>query len=163
VDRVVAGADKRPFSVRNGLRALAELGEWDLIGIHDGARPLVTCAELQRAMDALAADTTLDGAVPAVPSVDTVKIVDERGIVVGTPERGRLFQAQTPQVFRRQILMNAYAQTDDILAAATDDAFLVEGIGGRVILVEGSPENFKITDRTDLRHAEMVLAERRHE
>lgn len=163
VDQVVAGSAKRPFSVRNGLRALAELGEWELVGIHDGARPLVTCDVVERAVTALADNASLDGAVPAIPNVDTVKIVDERGVVVSTPDRMRLFRAQTPQIFRRQILMDAYDQSDDVVAAATDDASLVEGIGGRVVVVEGAAENFKVTDRVDLRHAETVLAERRHD
>ena len=163
VVRVVAGEQKRPFSVRNGLRALAELGTWDFVGVHDGARPLVTCDEVSRAMAALAADPSLDGVVPAVPSVDTIKMVDEQGIIVDTPHRAQLFRAQTPQIFRWPALMDAYAQADEVLAEATDDASLVEGRGGRVAVVEGSPENFKITDRLDLRHAERILAERRHD
>ncbi len=163
VARVVAGDSKRPFSVRNGLRALMDLGDWDLVGVHDGARPLVTCAEVRRALDALEADPSLDGVVPAVPSVDTIKIVDDQGVVQSTPHRARLFRAQTPQIFRWQVLMDAYGQADEVVAEATDDASLVEGRGGRVALVEGSPQNFKITDRLDLRHAEGILAERRHE
>ena len=161
VGRVVAGEEKRPFSVRNGVRALAAMGTWDLVGVHDGARPLVTCEEVRRAVDALAADPTLDGAVPAIPSVDTIKIVDADGLIVETPHRARLFRAQTPQIFRFQALLDAYEQPDDIIAAATDDASLVEERGGRVLVVEGSPENFKITDRLDLGHAEDILAGRR--
>jgi 2-C-methyl-D-erythritol 4-phosphate cytidylyltransferase len=163
VMRVVAGEKKRPFSVRNGLRALVELGSWDFVGVHDGARPLVTCDEVSRAVAALAADPSLDGVVPALPSVDTIKIVDERGVIVSTPHRAGLFRAQTPQIFRSQALMDAYAQADEVVAEATDDASLVEGRGGRVAVVQGSPENFKITDRLDLRHAERILAERRHD
>jgi len=158
---VAPGGDKRPLSVRNGLRALAERGTWDLVGIHDGARPLVTCDETRRAIEALVADPGLDGTVLAIPSTDTVKIVDEQGLIKGTPDRRYLWRAQTPQVFRWQVLMDAYAQPEAILLESTDDASLVEARGGRVAVVEGSSENFKITDRLDLRHAEHILAERR--
>jgi 2-C-methyl-D-erythritol 4-phosphate cytidylyltransferase len=159
--KVVAGGEKRPMSVRNGLLALAEVGRWDLVGIHDGARPLVTCAEIARAIEALAADESLDGAVLGIPSVDTIKIVDESGLVLSTPDRRSLRRAQTPQIFRWDALMRAYADADDELEGVTDDASLVEAKGGRVKIVEGSPENLKITDRVDLQHAEQILAGRR--
>lgn len=161
VVRVTAGGDERPLSVRNGLQALAETGTWDLVGVHDGARPLVTCVEIGRAIDALAADPTLDGAVLAMPSLDTVKIVDDDGLIKSTLDRRHLWRAQTPQIFRWQVLMDAYAQSEEALLGATDDASLVEARGGRVAVVEGSPENFKVTDRVDLRLAEQILAERR--
>lgn len=161
VSGVVGGGEKRPISVRNGLQALAEIGTWDLVGVHDGARPLVTCQDIERVVNALVADASLDGAILGIPSVDTIKIVGEQGIVQGTPARSQLWRAQTPQIFRWRALMDAYAQPEEILLEATDDASLVEGRGGRVAMVEGSPENFKITDRLDLRHAEQILAERR--
>ena len=161
VVRVTAGGEERSISVRNGLRALRESGAWDLVGVHDGARPLVTCGEIARAIGALAVDPTLDGAVLATPSTDTVKIVDDAGLIKSTPERRYLWRAQTPQIFRSQVLMDAYAQSGDALLRATDDASLVEARGGRVAVVEGSPENFKITLGVDLRHAEHILAERR--
>jgi 2-C-methyl-D-erythritol 4-phosphate cytidylyltransferase len=158
---VTPGGDERALSVKNGLRALVEAGSWDLLGVHDGARPLVTCDAIARAVSALAADPTLDGAVPAVPSIDTVKIVDDDGLIRSTPDRRSLWRAQTPQVFRREVLMEAYSVPDEELTDATDDAALVEARGGRVVVVRGAPENFKITDRVDLRLAEQILAERR--
>ena len=159
--QVAAGGEERPLSVRNGLLALAEAGTWDLVGVHDGARPLVTCAEISRAVEALEADPTLDGVVSAIPSTDTVKIVDDDLLVRSTPDRRHLWRAQTPQIFRWRVLMDAYGRPDAALLGATDDASLVEARGGRVAVVEGSPENFKVTDRVDLRHAEQILAERR--
>ncbi|OFV83356.1 MAG: 2-C-methyl-D-erythritol 4-phosphate cytidylyltransferase [Acidobacteria bacterium RBG_16_64_8] len=159
--RVTAGGDERALSVRNGLQAISEAGTWDLIGVHDGARPLITCAEISRSLDALAADPTLDGVVSAIPSSDTLKIVDDDLLVKSTPDRRYLWRAQTPQIFRWQVLMDAYAQSDEALLGATDDASLVEARGGRVAVVLGSPENFKVTDKVDLRHAEQILAERR--
>jgi 2-C-methyl-D-erythritol 4-phosphate cytidylyltransferase len=161
VVRVAPGGEKRAISVRNGLRALAEAGTWDLVGVHDAARPLVTCQEIGRAVDALTSDPTLDGVILAIPSTDTIKMVDEAGLITGTPERRSLWRAQTPQIFRWQVLMDAYAGPEEGLLAATDDASLVTEIGKRVAVVEGSSENFKITDRTDLNHAEQILAERR--
>jgi 2-C-methyl-D-erythritol 4-phosphate cytidylyltransferase len=161
IERVVAGGSKRPLSVRNGLQALARAGTWDLVGIHDGARPLITCADIGRVAEVLDYDSSLDGAVLGVPSIDTVKIVNQDGLITCTPHRRTLWQAQTPQIFRWQVLMDAYGQSDDALSAATDDASLVEARGGRVMVVEGSPENFKITNMVDLRHAEQILADRR--
>ncbi len=164
IDKVVAvtpGGAERALSVQNGLRALAELGTWDLVGVHDGARPLVTCEEVARVVDALVADSALDGAVLAIPSVDTIKSVDAQGSITGTLDRRSLWRAQTPQVFRWHALMAAYEQAEDVLLAATDDSSLVELLGGRVKVVEGSAENMKITERSDLRRAESILAERR--
>jgi 2-C-methyl-D-erythritol 4-phosphate cytidylyltransferase len=160
---VVAGGDERPLSVRNGLRALAEAGRWDLVGVHDGARPLVTCEEIRRAAATLVAEPELDGVVLAVPSTDTIKTVDAEGIITGTPDRHRLWRAQTPQIFRWQVLLDVYAQAEEVLRASTDDSSLVEERGGRVKVVEGSAENLKVTDRIDLRHAEHLLAERRQQ
>jgi len=164
VVKVTSGGDERALSVRNGLAALAEAGRWDLVGIHDGARPLVTCDDVTRTAEALAADERLAGAVLGIPSTDTIKIVDEHGVVVETPERRTIWRAQTPQVFRWEALMDAYAETpEDELLRSTDDASLVEARGGRVMMVKGSAENFKVTDRVDLRHAEQILAERRRD
>ena len=161
---VVAGGDERAFSVRNGLAALVEAGSWDLVGTHDGARPLVTCDEIARTVEALVADSGLAGAVPGVPSADTIKIVDDKGVVVATPERRTMWRAQTPQIFRWDALLDAYAETTEgELLASTDDASLVEARGGRVIMVKGSAENFKVTDRVDFRHAEQILADRRRD
>ena len=162
VVEVTAGGVERALSVRNGLAALVESGSWDLVGVHDGARPLVTCDEITRAVEALTADKRLAGAVLGIPSTDTIKMVDEDGVVVDTPERRTIWRAQTPQIFRWDALLDAYTETEqDELLRSTDDASLVEARGGRVIMVKGSAENFKITDKVDLRHAEQILAERR--
>ena len=161
---VTAGGEERALSVRNGLNALAEMGTWDLVGVHDGARPLVTCDDIARTVEALAADERLAGAVLGIPTSDTVKVVDEDGVVIATPDRRSVWRAQTPQIFRWDALMEAYAKTsEEDLVRSTDDASLVEARGGRVIMVKGSPENFKVTDRVDLRHAEQILAERRRD
>ena len=109
----------------------------------------------------LAADSSLQGAILAIPSTDTIKVADDTGVITSTPERRSLWRAQTPQIFRWQVLMDAYEASDETLVKATDDAALVETLGGRVAVVEGSPQNLKVTDRFDLRLAEQILAERR--
>jgi 2-C-methyl-D-erythritol 4-phosphate cytidylyltransferase len=164
VVKVVAGGAERAISVRNGLAALVETGSWDLVGTHDGARPLVTCEDITRTVAALATDMELAGAVLGVPSTDTIKVVDESGIVKATPDRRTIWRAQTPQIFRWEDLLDAYTETpEDELLRSTDDASLVEARGGRVVMVKGSAENFKVTDRVDLRHAEQIIAERRRD
>ena len=140
----VAGGATRSESVR---AALAAAPEAQIVIVHDAARPMVTVDLVRRCLDALEG---YDGVIAAVPVTDTVKEV-ERGEVVRTPDRGRLWAAQTPQVFRAEALRRAP------VAQATDDASLVEAIGGRVRVVEGLPENFKVTTPLDVRVAEMLL------
>lgn len=157
---VVAGGAERALSVRNGLRALAARGGADLVGTHDGARPLVSCAEICRLRERIEADGELAGAILAVPSTDTLKAVDTAGVITATPARAGLWRALTPQVFRWKSFVAAYEQADDVLVDATDDAALVEAMGGLVVVVEGSPENLKVTTPVDVRVAETLLRER---
>ena len=97
-----------------------------------------------------------------IPSTDTIKVVDENGVVIASPDRRTIWRAQTPQIFRWEAMLDAYTETtEDDLLRSTDDASLVEARGGKVLMVKGSAENFKVTDRVDLRHAEQILAERR--
>jgi len=140
----VAGGATRSESVRN---ALAAAPEASVVIVHDAARPLVTVELVRRCLEAL---DGVDGVIAAVPVTDTVKEVDA-GQVVSTPDRGRLWAAQTPQVFRADVLRRATGE-------ATDDASLVEAIGGSVRVVEASPENLKITRPLDVRVAEMLLS-----
>jgi len=140
----VAGGTTRSESVRNALDAAPEAS---VVVVHDAARPLVTVELVRRCLDALEG---FDGVIAAVPVTDTVKVVEE-GQVIRTPDRGRLWAAQTPQVFRADVLRRASGDE------ATDDAALVEAIGGRVRVVEGTPENIKVTTALDVRIAEMLL------
>ena len=144
----VIGGAERSQSVRNALAASAG----DPVIVHDAARPLVT-AEIIRAC--LAGLAGADAAIAAAPVTDTIKQGDD--LVEGTLDRSRLWAVQTPQVFRREILERALDQDDAVLAAASDDASLVEALGGRVRLIPSSPRNFKITTPHDLRLAEMLL------
>ena len=140
----VAGGATRSDSVR---AALAAAPEATVVVIHDAARPLVTVELVRRCIDALEG---FDGAIAAAPVTDTIKEVED-GIIAGTPDRGKLWAAQTPQVFRADVLRRAAGD-------ATDDAALVEGLGGRVCVVEAPRENLKVTTPLDVRVAEMLLA-----
>ena len=152
----VAGGATRSASVRSALGA-ASAGH-DVV-VHDAARPLVTPAHVTAALAALA---HADAAITAAPMTDTVKEAGEDRRVTATLDRSRLWAIQTPQAFRRAALERALAVGDDVLAAATDDAWLVERAGGTVRVVESTPENFKVTTAHDLRVAELLLGERRH-
>jgi 2-C-methyl-D-erythritol 4-phosphate cytidylyltransferase len=156
----VPGGAVRSASVR---RALAAAGDGDPVLVHDAARPLLTAELAQRVIDALMQTDGVDGALAAAPVTDTIKQADARGLVTRTLERSSLWAVQTPQVFRRAALEAALDVPDEVLAAATDDASLVERAGGRIIVVPCTPENIKVTTRWDLRLAELALAERRDE
>jgi len=146
----VPGGSERSHSVR---AALAISAPDDVVIVHDAARPLVT-TELVAAC--LAALDGADAAIAATPVTDTIKECED-GRVVRTLDRGRLWAIQTPQVFRREALERALAQDDGVVAAATDDAGLVEALGGTVRIVPAPPENLKVTTALDLRVAEMLL------
>ncbi len=146
---VVLGGPRRRDSVLNGFEALPDC---DYVLVHDGARPLLTPALV---------DAALDGAIEsgaslcAVPVSDTVKRADEAGFVRGTVSRRDLWLAQTPQAFRRETLRRAHASTD---IDVTDDCALVELLDEPVRIVMGSQRNLKITTAADLALAEALLA-----
>jgi 2-C-methyl-D-erythritol 4-phosphate cytidylyltransferase len=150
----VPGAEHRSQSVRAALRA----APGDPVVVHDAARPLLTAAIVQAALDELARHDC-DAVIAAAPVTDTIKQADN-GVVVRTLERASLWSVQTPQVFRRAALERALSAPDDVLAAATDDASLVEQGGGTVRVVASPQENLKITTPGDLHVAELTLRER---
>jgi 2-C-methyl-D-erythritol 4-phosphate cytidylyltransferase len=150
----VAGGATRSESVR---AALAAAPPSDQVVVHDAARPLVT-ADLFHATIAALAEA--DCAIAAAPLTDTVKEAGPDRFVTGTLDRSRLWAIQTPQAFRRAALERALAVDAALLAQATDDAWLVERTGGTVRVVESAPANFKITTPSDLRVAELLLADR---
>jgi len=153
----VRGGAVRSESVR---QALLSAPEATVAVVHDAARPLVTPALAQACIEALAG---VDGAIAAAPMTDTVKEAAREDLrVVRTLDRRVLWRIQTPQVFRADVLRGALDVSDETLAAATDDAALVEAAGGVVRVVESPPENIKVTRPVDLKLAEMLLAERAH-
>jgi 2-C-methyl-D-erythritol 4-phosphate cytidylyltransferase len=152
IDRV-KGGESRSASVRNAVEAVEEA---DIFVVHDAARPLVTRELVQRCLDAI--EPGIDGAIAAIPMTDTVKEVAPDGRVMRTLDRSTLWAVQTPQVFRADILRRALERDAAALAAATDDAWLVDDAGGVITVVESFPENLKVTRESDLRIAEALLA-----
>jgi 2-C-methyl-D-erythritol 4-phosphate cytidylyltransferase len=150
----VAGGATRSESVR---RALAVAPPAEQVVVHDAARPLVTPEHFTAALAALA---DADAAIAAAVMTDTVKEAGADRRVVATHDRSRLWAIQTPQAFRREALERALDVDAATLAQATDDAWLVERVGGTVRVVESTPENFKVTTPHDLRVAELLLGER---
>jgi 2-C-methyl-D-erythritol 4-phosphate cytidylyltransferase len=155
----VFGGEERSHSVR---AALHHTLAGDPVLVHDAARPLVTPEIIRATLTGL--DDEADGAIAASRVADTLKREGDtdpaRPTVVETVRRDGLWAIQTPQVFRRDILTRALDQPHDVLAGATDDASLVEGLGGTVRLVECPRENFKVTTPDDLRLADLILRSR---
>jgi 2-C-methyl-D-erythritol 4-phosphate cytidylyltransferase len=151
-DRVLGG-DSRSASVRN---ALAAAPEAEVAVVHDAARPLVSRELVERCVAALAPG--VDGAIAAARMTDTVKEAAPDGRVLRTLDRSVLWAIQTPQAFRADALRRALDTNEAALAAANDDAALVEEIGGTVRVVEAPPENLKVTRASDLRLAEALLS-----
>jgi 2-C-methyl-D-erythritol 4-phosphate cytidylyltransferase len=148
VAALVPGGARRQDSVLEGLRSTRS----PIVLVHDAARPLVS----EKAVGDLATAAAKRGAaVLAAPAVDTIKIADAAGRVVSTPDRARVWHAQTPQGFRRKVLEAAYRANGD--EDATDDVQLVERSGRTVWIVPGDPLNFKVTTRDDLRRAARLL------
>jgi len=147
--RIAEGGAERQDSVAAGLAAVD--ADADLVLVHDAARPFVTPDCVSACMAAAAAT---GAAIVAVPATDTVKVTDAEGWIVDTPDRRRLWLAQTPQVFRSALLKEAYRRAAAEGWVATDDAALVEGLGHRVRVVHGHRDNRKITTRDDLRWAD---------
>ena len=135
------GGERRQDSVRAGLEVL---GGCDWVAVHDGARPLVDRAMVLRGLKA-AAET--GAAVCAVPAKDTIKVVSEDGAVQETPPRERLWQVQTPQIFRYELLLQAH---EECRGDFTDDASMVESLGAAVKVFMGSYRNVKVTTPEDL-------------
>jgi 2-C-methyl-D-erythritol 4-phosphate cytidylyltransferase len=155
----VSGGTQRSHSVRN---ALAACRDGDPVIVHDAARPLATPALFTQALLELARHQDADAVIAAAPVADTIKEVgDDGATVTRTLERSRLWAVQTPQVFRRAALERALSQaSEDELALATDDAWLVERSGGVVRIVGSDPGNMKVTTPEDLRVAELLLTDR---
>ncbi|MFD0681888.1 MULTISPECIES: 2-C-methyl-D-erythritol 4-phosphate cytidylyltransferase [unclassified Paenibacillus] len=152
VQHVVSGGKERQDSVYKGLEVLGSDVEW--VMVHDGVRPFASVEHVlacwRKAMEA-------EAAVLAVPVKDTIKIVNNEGMIESTPDRRSLWAIQTPQAFRLSLLKLAYEQAEKDGFAGTDDAMLVERIGTPVQVVESDYYNIKITTPEDLPWAEWII------
>jgi 2-C-methyl-D-erythritol 4-phosphate cytidylyltransferase len=155
---VVAGGETRRDSVAAGLCALPE--GCTMVAVHDGARAAVRPETIAASFAALEADPDLDGAVVGHPAFDTIKEAGADGHVTGTPDRSRMWIAQTPQTFRLPALLRAHERAAGDGFEGTDDAALVERCGGNVMMLEGSRWNIKVTVPEDLVVLEALLEER---
>ncbi len=155
---VLAGGAERQYSVANALAALP--ADCDLVLVHDGARPLLEQEDLLRVIE-MAASEDLDGAILATLVKSTVKLAFNDLLVDKTLSRSRLWAAQTPQVFKKDVLCAAYERGLAEGVQVTDDSSLVELFGGRVRIVPGSEDNIKITTPADLDAARAIWKRRR--
>ncbi|MDO7908375.1 2-C-methyl-D-erythritol 4-phosphate cytidylyltransferase [Paenibacillus sp. JX-17] len=153
VSKVIAGGRERQDSVYRGLCQLDT--EW--VMVHDGVRPFITRQHIKDCLEAAAA---FGAAVLAVPVKDTIKQVNDQGIITATPERSSLWSIQTPQTFRLSELMEAHEDAQTAGFMGTDDAMLVERMGRQVAVAEGSYTNIKITTPEDLEIAAVWMTTR---
>ncbi len=150
VTAIVAGGSERQQSVYCGLQQLS----CDWVMVHDGVRPLVSEDAVARCASTA---ERCDAAVLAVPVKDTIKQVNDKGIIVATPDRKSLWAIQTPQAFRRDLLIRAHEFAQEQQFLGTDDAMLVEQLGLSVEVVEGDYANIKITTPEDLPWASLLM------
>ena len=150
--QIVIGGSDRQSSVAAALAVVRT--DCDVVLVHDAARPLIPRSLVDRVLTALAAGA--DAVVPGLPVADTIKVVNDQGVVVSTPPRDALRAIQTPQGFRREVLVAAHAAAR---RGATDDAALVEQTGCAVRVVAGDPAAMKLTTAADLDRAEALVRE----
>lgn len=148
------GGRVRSQSTLAGLEAAG--GDWEWALVHDGARPFISRAMINAG---LAAARAVGAAIAAVPAQDTVQIVDERGLIDQTPARSRAYLAQTPQIARRKVLLEAHRRFAAELERFTDEASLLRAVGQPVGIFAGDRNNLKITGPGDLALARAILAE----
>lgn len=173
----VAGSTTRQKSISSALAHLSTEQEQGIVLVHDGARPLVSPSEVDRAIEELIASShahhdplngqgtelPLDGLIFGQPSVDTIKRVNERGEILETLTRSELACVQTPQIFWGKTLLNAYELAEISGYEGTDDASLVERLEKNIKIFESSRTNIKITHEEDLALAEFLLMKQSHE
>lgn len=152
VAQIVPGGQRRQDSVRHGVLALQEKAE--IVVVHDGVRPFVSREIVEQAIQSA---IQTGASLVAIPMKDTVKRVNENGVVDATLNREQLWLAQTPQVFRYSWLLEAHQMAEEKNIDATDDAGLIEQLGHPVAIVQGSTHNIKITRPEDLALGEAIL------
>ena len=153
VTKVVVGGKKRQDSVYNGFCELSQKTE--IVLVHDGVRPFLSHQMIQKSVDAA---REYGAAITAIPVNDTIKRVDDSGLVSQTVDRDGLWRVQTPQVFRYELLQEAFKKANSEKFYGTDEGTLIEHLGKPVKVVEGSEQNIKITRPEDLRLSEILIS-----
>lgn len=150
---ITAGGKERQNSVYNGLKKVSS--DTDIVLIHDGVRPFIEMSYIQKVICSAYENK---GCVLGVPVKDTIKICSQEGFIETTPRREKLWAIQTPQAFDYNILMEAYKKSIEDNFIGTDDAMLVERLGYKIKIEQGSYKNIKITTPEDLITAEIIMA-----
>ncbi|HKJ46265.1 MAG TPA: 2-C-methyl-D-erythritol 4-phosphate cytidylyltransferase [Balneolales bacterium] len=150
--KIIEGGKERQLSVQKAIRHL--FSDIDLIAVHDAVRPIITHEVITRCCDIAVAE---GGAVAGIKAKDTIKTVDKNNFIINTPDRDSLWQCQTPQIFRKEIFIEAFDHAEKENFLGTDDASVVEFLGKPVKMVEGDTDNIKITYPLDLKIAELLL------
>ena len=156
VRAVVRGGKRRQDSVQAGLKELTE--NCQFVAVHDAARPLITAREIERVFSAAREH---GAAVLAAPITDTLKFTDANQVVSGSIDRQNVFAMQTPQIFRRESLLDAYERVSRNSLTITDEVSAIEHADGRIVIVPAQDHNLKITYASDLPLAEFILKQRR--
>ncbi|MBR6729200.1 MAG: 2-C-methyl-D-erythritol 4-phosphate cytidylyltransferase [Clostridia bacterium] len=150
---IIRGGATRQESVKNGLGEVSE--QADMILVHDAARPLVSPKTIQEVIEGVLAH---GAAAAGVPCKNTLKLTNSEGFIEATPDRSRLYEIQTPQGFKRDVILNAYAHAEANGITGTDDCYLAEQLGAPIKITEGDYRNIKITTPEDLILAEQILS-----
>ena len=153
VTKVVVGGEKRQDSVYNGFCELSP--QTEIVLVHDGVRPFLSHQMIRESVDAA---REYGAAITAIPVNDTIKRVDDSGLVSQTVDRDGLWRVQTPQVFRYELLQEAFKKANSEKFYGTDEGTLIEHLGKPVKVVEGSEQNIKITRPEDLKLSEIFLS-----
>ena len=153
--KIVAGGATRQESVYHGLKETDP--ETEIVVIHDAVRPFVTEELIERSIETA---RDIGGAIVAVPMKETVKQVGPDGHILRTVDRSQLWLAQTPQTFRRALLIEGYRKAESDGFHATDEAAVMERLGHKIVVVPGGWDNIKITTPEDFQMAEAILAGR---
>lgn len=157
VSSVTSGGATRTQSVKRGIRAADK--RVTHYAIHDGARILITPEQIERVLNAAYEH---GAAAPGTPVTDTVKVVDENGVILSTPDRSAMWAVQTPQVFEKELYRRAMDHAEKKALAVTDDCSMVEAIGERVHVIRGEYSNIKLTTPVDISIAEALLQKRKN-
>jgi 2-C-methyl-D-erythritol 4-phosphate cytidylyltransferase len=157
VRAIVRGGERRQDSVAAGLGVIVKSAEF--VAVHDAARPLITPREIERVFMAAKKQ---GAAALATPITDTIKLATHDGMICGSIDRENVFAMQTPQIFARQLLANAYARLAGERHIITDEVSAVQNTGAKVAVVRAEDENMKITFANDLAIAELILQRRAH-